>query len=506
MSIEASLLHLAPAPELRERLRIGMGTGSLGQYGLASPLGLVAVFGRSEPPRGSRAGTLGLMAMISPGGTVGQVALAALGRGSMSGLMEPPTSLSPSGMWSLTRHGDGIVARDQHARAIAITQATVMNHVVVACGNWPLAVPVTGTHVPPMSWRFAEELDAAITSFTDAVSSTVMALYSRAQVTPPRRAYTFGAGAIGIDGPASAARAIGRAAKALAGGLSPFPGTGRMPGDSGIAKAVDTARLAPVRKSIEDSSDPFAAVGGLPQVKRELRGVLVAVRDPDAYRRWGVRPPRGVLLHGPPGTGKTLLARCLALGAGARFVHVRSTDVTSKWYGEAERRLQAVFDEARANPPTVIFFDELDAVAPAREDSHEATHRIVSTLLVNLDGLEDVNDVVVVAATNRPDTIDSALTRPGRFDRLIEVPLPDREGRDQILRIHLEDASRAAGREIFAPPGRKAWDALINATDGMNGASLSEVVRRALEARVLAGDRDGHVTAEDLLRECAGVA
>jgi transitional endoplasmic reticulum ATPase len=154
----------------------------------------------------------------------------------------------------------------------------------------------------------------------------------------------------------------------------------------------------------------------------------------------------------------------------------------------------------------VIFFDELDAVAPAREDSHEATHRIVSTLLVNLDGLEDVNDVVVVAATNRPDTIDSALTRPGRFDRLIEVPLPDREGRDQILRIHLEDASRAAGREIFAPPGRKPWEALIGATDGMNGASLSEVVRRALEARVLAGDRDGQVTAEDLLRECAGVA
>mgnify|MGYP003339749613 FL=1 len=106
------LLHLAPAPELRERLRIGMGTGSLGQYGLASPLGLVALFGRSDPPRGSRAGTLGLMAMISPGGSPAAIALAALGRGAMSGLMEPPTTLGPNGAWSLTKHGDGIVARD----------------------------------------------------------------------------------------------------------------------------------------------------------------------------------------------------------------------------------------------------------------------------------------------------------------------------------------------------------------------------------------------------------
>ncbi len=506
MSLPGNPLHFAPTPELRERLRIGMGTGSFGQFALAPPLGLVALLGRSEAPRGGRIGSIGLMAMISPGGSAAAIALAAIGRGALAGLMEPPTTMGPDGTWSVTRHSDGIVVRDHHARAIAITHATVMNHVVVACGNWPLAVPVAGTRVPPLGWRFAEELDAAIVAFTDAVAATVAALYARAGVAPIRRTYAFGSTAIGIDGPAGAAKAIGRAARAIASGLSPFSGPGRMPGDGGIARPVDTARLAPVRQSTTDASDPFAAVGGLAQVKRELKGVLVAVRDPDAYRRWGVRPPRGVLLHGPPGTGKTLLARCLALGVGARFVHVRSTDVTSKWYGEAEKRLQAVFDEARANPPTVIFFDELDAVAPAREDSHEATHRIVSTLLVNLDGLEDVHDVVVVGATNRPDTIDPALTRPGRFDRLIEVPLPDREGRDQILRLHLEEASRAAGREVFAAPGRKSWEALVEATTGMSGASISEVVRRALEARVLAGDRDGQVTADDLFRECAGVA
>ncbi|NDF39928.1 MAG: ATP-binding protein, partial [Proteobacteria bacterium] len=221
--------------------------------------------------------------------------------------------------------------------------------------------------------------------------------------------------------------------------------------------------------------------------------------------RWGVRPPRGVLLHGPPGTGKTLLARCLATGAGARFVHVRSTDVTSKWYGEAERRLQAVFDDARTHVPTVLFFDELDAVAPVRDDSHEATHRIVSTLLVNLDGLEDVHGVIVVGATNRVDAIDPALTRPGRFDRLVAVPLPDREGRAQVLRIHLEDASRAAGRPVFGLPDQTAWDLLLDRTEGMSGASLSEVVRRALEVRVLAGDRDGQIGVADLLVECDGV-
>ena len=108
-----------------------------------------------------------------------------------------------------------------------------------------------------------------------------------------------------------------------------------------------------------------------------------------------------LLMLGSPGTGKTLLARCLATGAGARFVHVRSTDVTSKWYGEAERQLQAVFDDARTHVPTVLFFDELDAVAPVRDDSHEATHRIVSTLLVNLDGLEDVHGVIVVGAKSK---------------------------------------------------------------------------------------------------------
>ncbi|NDF96378.1 MAG: ATP-binding protein [Proteobacteria bacterium] len=186
-------------------------------------------------------------------------------------------------------------------------------------------------------------------------------------------------------------------------------------------------------------------------------------------------------------------------------MHVRSTDVTSKWYGEAERRLQAVFDDARTHVPTVLFFDELDAVAPVRDDSHEATHRIVSTLLVNLDGLEDVHGVIVVGATNRVDAIDPALTRPGRFDRLVAVPLPDREGRAQVLRIHLEDASRAAGRPVFGLPDQTAWDLLLDRTEGMSGASLSEVVRRALEVRVLAGDRDGQIGVADLLVECDGV-
>jgi len=497
-------LRVVATPALRERLRIGMGTQSLGQVRLPNPLGYVACFARSEPPRGGRMGSLAIMALISPGGSAGAIAAAAFGRGAMAGMMDPPIVFVGNDQWHITRHHDGVVLRDDRARALAVTHATIMNHLVIGCGAWPVAVPLTGTRVAPMDWRFAEELDAALTAFGDAVAAVAETLYARSGLVPPDTEVALSATGIGTDGPTGAVRAIGRAARSIFGGFPAFQG-GRLGGTPQPPGAVDLARLAPVRASTEDASDPFSAVGGLPGVKRELRGVLVAVRDPDAYRRWGVRPPRGVLLHGPPGTGKTLLARCLATGAGARFVHVRSTDVTSKWYGEAERRLQAVFDDARTHVPTVLFFDELDAVAPVRDDSHEATHRIVSTLLVNLDGLEDVHGVIVVGATNRVDAIDPALTRPGRFDRLVAVPLPDREGRAQVLRIHLEDASRAAGRPVFGLPDQTAWDLLLDRTEGMSGASLSEVVRRALEVRVLAGDRDGQIGVADLLVECDGV-
>jgi transitional endoplasmic reticulum ATPase len=212
-----------------------------------------------------------------------------------------------------------------------------------------------------------------------------------------------------------------------------------------------------------------------------------------------------VLLYGPPGTGKTLLARCLAQEAAARFLHVRATDVTSKWYGEAERRVQDVFDRARRQAPAVIFFDEIDAIARMREDSHEATHRVVSTLLENMDGLEEAQGVMVIAATNRPEAVDPAIVRPGRFDRLVEVPLPDRAGRRAIFRVHLGKPERQAGRELFESLDETGWDRLLDETEGFSGADIAEVVRRALEDKVRSGAREGQITLAELLDQARGI-
>jgi transitional endoplasmic reticulum ATPase len=250
----------------------------------------------------------------------------------------------------------------------------------------------------------------------------------------------------------------------------------------------------------------FDEVGGQEEAKRELQAVCLAIREPEAYRRWGARPPKGVLLYGPPGTGKTLLARCLAQESGAHFVHVRATDVASKWYGEAERRLQAVFDQARRQPPAVLFFDEIDALARAREDAHEATHRVVSTLLENMDGLEESRGVVVVAATNRPEAVDAALTRPGRFDRLVEVPLPNRAGRQSIFRVHLRKAERQAERALFEPIDGDGWEQLLDATEDFSGADVAETVRRVLEVKVRSGALDGQITLDELLAQAATVS
>jgi transitional endoplasmic reticulum ATPase len=249
----------------------------------------------------------------------------------------------------------------------------------------------------------------------------------------------------------------------------------------------------------------FDEVGGQEEAKRELQAICLAIRDPEAYRRWGARPPKGVLLYGPPGTGKTLLARCLAREAGARFVHLRAADITSKWYGEAERRMQAAFDRARKEAPAVIFFDEIDAIARVREDSHEATHRVVSTLLENMDGLEGSRGVVVIAATNRPEAVDSALTRPGRFDRLVEVPLPDRRGRRAIFDVHQRKAEQQAGRRLFEAHDGAGWDRLLDATEGFSGAEIEETVRRALETKVRAGATEGEISLADLLEQARSV-
>ncbi len=181
-------------------------------------------------------------------------------------------------------------------------------------------------------------------------------------------------------------------------------------------------------------------VGGLEQVKQELKeAVEWPLKHPKLFERLGIRAPRGILLFGPPGTGKTLLAKAVATESESNFIGVKGPEILSKWVGESEKAIREIFRKARMAAPTVIFFDEIDSIAPRRgmhAGDSGVTDRIVNQLLSEMDGLERTKDVVVIAATNRPDIIDPALLRPGRFDRIIYVPPPDEEARYQILKIH----------------------------------------------------------------------
>ncbi len=181
-------------------------------------------------------------------------------------------------------------------------------------------------------------------------------------------------------------------------------------------------------------------IGGLENVKQELKeAVEWPLKHPKLFERLGIRAPRGILLFGPPGTGKTLLAKAVATESESNFIGVKGPEILSKWVGESEKAIREIFRKARMAAPTVIFFDEIDSIAPRRgfhASDSGVTDRIVNQLLSEMDGLERTKDVVVIAATNRPDILDPALLRPGRFDRIIYVPPPDEEARYQILKIH----------------------------------------------------------------------
>ena len=215
-------------------------------------------------------------------------------------------------------------------------------------------------------------------------------------------------------------------------------------------------------------------VGGLDAAQERLReGVELPLKDPDAFRRLGIRPAKGFLLYGPPGTGKTLLAKAVAREAEANFIATKSSDLLSKWYGESEQQIARLFARARQVAPTVIFIDELDSLVPARGGGMgepQVTERVVNTILAEMDGLEELQSVVVIGATNRPNLIDPALLRPGRFDELIYVSVPDEGGRRRILGIHTEDMPLAEDVDL---------DRLAARTPRFTGADLEDLVRRA---------------------------
>ena len=221
-------------------------------------------------------------------------------------------------------------------------------------------------------------------------------------------------------------------------------------------------------------------VGGLDAVKAELREIVEwPVQHPDLFRRARVQPPKGVLLHGPPGTGKTMLVKAAARQAGANFISVKGPELLSKYVGESEKAVREVFRKARQAAPCMVFFDEIDAIAPRRGSSGDGhvAERVVAQLLAEMDGIEDLRGVIVLAATNRADMIDPALLRPGRFDRLIAINPPDESGRLAILHAHGRGRTFGADADLPAMAGR---------TEGFSGADL----RRLLEDASMAALRD----------------
>jgi transitional endoplasmic reticulum ATPase len=213
-------------------------------------------------------------------------------------------------------------------------------------------------------------------------------------------------------------------------------------------------------------------IGGLEHVKQQLReSVEWPLKYPDSFKRLGVSPPKGILLYGPPGCGKTLLAKAVANESGANFISVKGPELLSMWVGESEKHVRDVFRRAKQVAPSIIFFDEIDALVPRRgygAESH-VTERVVSQLLAEISGLEDLHDVVVIAATNRPDIIDPALLRPGRFDRHILANTPDDKARLEILRVHTKEMPL---RDVDLKK-------LAKLTTGYSGADLEALVREA---------------------------
>ncbi len=213
-------------------------------------------------------------------------------------------------------------------------------------------------------------------------------------------------------------------------------------------------------------------IGGLREQIQKIREMVeLPLKHPELFRRLGIEPPKGVLLYGPPGTGKTLLAKAVANEADAYFIAINGPEIMSKFVGEAEERLRKVFEEAKENAPAIIFIDEIDAIAPKREEVlGEVERRVVAQLLTLMDGLEARGDVIVIAATNRPNAVDPALRRPGRFDREIELPVPDRKARKEILQIHTRNVPLAEDVDL---------DELAAKTHGFVGADLAALVKEA---------------------------
>jgi transitional endoplasmic reticulum ATPase len=223
---------------------------------------------------------------------------------------------------------------------------------------------------------------------------------------------------------------------------------------------------------VEVPSVKWDEIGGLEIVKQELKeAVEWPLKNPKVFKRLGVKPPKGVLLYGPPGTGKTLLARAVATESKANFIPIKGPELLSQWMGESEKGVRKIFKKARQTAPSIIFFDEIDSMAPRRgaNSDSQVAERVVNQILTEMDGIEDLGEVVVVAATNRPDMLDTALLRPGRFDRIVLASIPDEESREKIFKIHTQNM----------PLVEVDLKKLASKTEGYVGADIEAVCREA---------------------------
>ena len=250
---------------------------------------------------------------------------------------------------------------------------------------------------------------------------------------------------------------------------------------------------------VQAPTTSWSDIGGLTDAQEKLReGVELPLRNPQAFERLGIRPAKGFLLYGPPGTGKTLLAKAVAKEAEANFISMKSSDLLSKWYGESEQQISRMFARARQVAPCIIFIDEIDSLVPARGmggSEPQVTARVVNTILAEMDGMEELNSIVVIGATNRPNLVDPALLRPGRFDELVYVGTPSPEGREHILKIHTKNMPLADDVDLASVAAQ---------TERYTGADLQDVVRRAgLVAIRRSGENATLVTGQDFVEALA---
>ena len=247
----------------------------------------------------------------------------------------------------------------------------------------------------------------------------------------------------------------------------------------------------------------FDDVGGLAHAKSMLRGFASALTNPQLYAEWGITPPRGVLLYGPPGTGKATLARALAGASKAVFYHLKLGNITSKFGANTGELLQETLRIATGEGPAVLLLDEVDALSlehllpPAQ--AREASARLVAALCEKFDGIDPSARILVVGSTSRTDVLDPALVAPGRMDHLVEVPLPDAAGQQEVLELIQARTQRQAGHPLFAPIDYRK---ILPLMGGMSGADLSVIIRRALASKVHAvaeGAEASPVTTDDLV-------